>query len=92
MDIQTLPERVMEADSTESLHSGDILPDGTDPKLLSHDDKPEDRRRKMEFIQKHVTVKAPANEEEDSSNNETTFKKPSTKRFKDDDKTYNLRK
>ena len=36
------PARIAEPDSTDSLHFGDILSDGTDPKMLSHGDKPED--------------------------------------------------
>ena len=92
MDIQTQPERIMEADSTESMHFGDILADGTDPKLLSHDDQPDDRKRKMEYIQKHITEKNPGDEEMTSANKEHSNKKPSIKRLKDDDKTYNLRK
>ena len=33
------PARIAEPDSTDSLHFGDILSDGTDPKMLSHGDK-----------------------------------------------------
>ena len=56
------PARIVEPDSTDSLHISDILPDGTDPKMLSHGDKSEDRKRKMDYIQKHVNDKAPTEE------------------------------
>ena len=97
-EIETQPvrivesERIVEPDSTDSLHIGDILPDGTDPKMLSHGDKPEDRKRKMDYIQKHVNDKASTEEGIHPLDKIDTLKKPSAKRSKDDDKSYNLRK
>ena len=36
------------------MFDGDILPDGTDPKLISFEDTPEQRDRKEKFIKKHL--------------------------------------
>ena len=60
--------------------------------MLSHGDKPENRKRKIDYIQKHVNDKAPAEERIRSLDKDDTFKKPSAKRSKDDDKSYNSRK
>ena len=38
----------------ESLHYGEILPDGSDPRMLSLEDTLSDRKRKLDYIQKHI--------------------------------------
>jgi hypothetical protein len=43
-----------EPDTTDSLHYGEVLPDGSDPKMLSHEDTAEERKRKMDYIQEHI--------------------------------------
>ena len=70
-----------EPDSKESLHLGGILEDGTDSKLLSHADTAEERKRKTDYIQRHVLQ------------GKSTSDGGDVKRSKmDDGKSYNLRR
>ena len=57
LDDEQVPseESDIEPDTTmESLHYGEILPDGSDPRMLSLEDTLSDRKRKLDYIQKHI--------------------------------------